>query len=115
MIHRSKVPPPEAIRLGPESVIWVTSLVPEPDLSSPVFGENIAERVQDHWRNNAVKVFSSTRPYTKERAETEAVLTWTEKTVITSEITILKMTPRQQMLIYQLRTRCQEFCAGVKW
>ena len=85
MIHRSKVPPPEAVRHGPEPVIWVTSLDPEPDLSLPVFSDRVSESVQRYWRHNEVTIFSTTRPYARHQEETEAVLTWTEKTVLTGE------------------------------
>lgn len=85
MIHRSKIPPPEAIRHGLEPVIWVTSLVPEADLSSPVFSDKVAENVQNYRRWNNVKRFSSTRPYARDGGEAEAVLSWTEKTIITGE------------------------------
>jgi dedicator of cytokinesis protein 3 len=85
MIHQSKIPPPEAVRHGPEPVIWVTSLVPEPDLSLPVFSDRVSDSVQRYWRHNEVTQFSTTRPYAKDRGETQAVLSWTEKTVLTGE------------------------------
>lgn len=85
MIHRSKVPPPESVRHGDEQVIWVTSLVPEPDTTLPMFHERVSENVQSYHRHNGVKRFSSVRPYARDRGEIDTVLTWTEKTVLTSE------------------------------
>ena len=84
MIHRSKIPPPETVRHGDELVIWVTSAVPEPDLSQPVFAEGISENIQNHWKFNGIQRFSSQRPYV--RGESNSVLTWTEKTILTSEL-----------------------------
>jgi dedicator of cytokinesis protein 3 len=86
MIHRSKIPPPESVRHGDEPVIWVTSLAPEPDMSLPVFHERVSESVQSYHRHNGVKRFSSIRPYARERGEVDTVLTWTEKTIVTSEL-----------------------------
>lgn len=85
MIHRSKIPPPESVRLGEEPVVWVTSVVPEPDLNVPALADGIAENVQNHWRYNNIKVFSSQRPYLRDTRESETVLSWMEKTVLTSE------------------------------
>lgn len=85
MIHRSKVPPPESVRHGDEQVIWITSLAPEPDLSLSVFRETVPESVQSYRRHNGITRFFSVRPYARERGELDTVLTWTEKTILTSE------------------------------
>nr|ODN99941.1 cytoplasmic protein [Cryptococcus depauperatus CBS 7855] len=81
-IHRSKIQPPESIRASNDPVIWVMPVVPEPELSKPVFGENVSENVQNYWKWNGIRCFSSLRPYLKDPGEREAALTWTEKTIL---------------------------------
>jgi len=84
-IYRSKAAPPESMRNGEEQVIWITSVLPEPDLSHPIFGDSVAESVQVYRRYNEIRTFSSQRPYLVNPQEADPVLTWTEKTVLTSQ------------------------------
>ena len=84
-IHRSKIAPSESVRNSEKAVIWITSIVPEPDLLHPVFADSVSENVQLHWRFNGIKTFSSRRPYLVNPQENDPVLTWTEKTILTSE------------------------------
>ncbi|WVQ72639.1 hypothetical protein IAR50_002198 [Cryptococcus sp. DSM 104548] len=88
-IHRSKIPPPESIKSGLDPVIWVMPLTPEPDLSKPILSSqndaHVPEPVQAYWLSNNIRRFSSMRPYLKNPGEREAVLTWTEKTVVTTK------------------------------
>ena len=83
-IHRSKLAPPEAVRNGEEEVIWITSVLPEPDLSQPVFADAVAANVQLYWRHNGIKTFSTQRPYLADPQETDPMMTWTDKTLLTS-------------------------------
>ncbi|KIR81379.1 cytoplasmic protein [Cryptococcus gattii EJB2] len=84
-IHCSKIPPPESIKRGANPVIWVTPVTPEPDLTKPVFGENVSNNVQSYWRWNGIKEFSSVRQYLKDPLESETALAWTEKTLLTTK------------------------------
>ncbi|WVQ67084.1 uncharacterized protein L199_005278 [Kwoniella botswanensis] len=84
-LHRSKIPPPSSARESSEPLIWVTPLTPEPDLSKPIFSDGVAENVQSHWRYYDIREFSSLRPYMRDQDESEVVLTWTEKTVVTTK------------------------------
>lgn len=86
-IHCSKIPPPGSIKRGANPVIWVTPVTPEPDLTKPVFGENVSNNVQSYWRWNGIKEFSGVRQYLKDPLESETALAWTEKTLLTSELT----------------------------
>lgn len=70
--------------MGDEPVVWITPLQPEPDVSSPVFADSVSDAVQSYYKNNNVNRFSSTRPYQREKTDLDPVLTWTEKTVLTS-------------------------------
>ncbi|BEI88066.1 uncharacterized protein CcaverHIS019_0107840 [Cutaneotrichosporon cavernicola] len=83
-VHRSKIPPSEMVRYGTESVIWVTSVTPLPDLNKPVFRKGINPSVQAYYKSNAVNKFETLRPYVVDPEETEAVLQWIEKTTITT-------------------------------
>jgi dedicator of cytokinesis protein 3 len=83
-IHRSKIPPSESARAG-EDIIWITSVVAEPDPAHPALHHGVPANVQAYHRFNGVSRFSSTRPYMVDPEEREAVLTWTEKTLITSQ------------------------------
>lgn len=85
-IHRSKIPPPESIKRGTDPVIWIMPVTPEPDLTNPVFGENVSDNVQSYWRWNGIRRFSSVRPYLKDPGEGETALAWTEKTLLISEL-----------------------------
>ncbi|WWC91624.1 uncharacterized protein L201_006570 [Kwoniella dendrophila CBS 6074] len=84
-LHRSKIPPPDSVKNSTESLIWVTPLTPEPDLTKPVFGDTVSENVQNHYRYNGINEFSTLRPYMRDTNESEMVLTWTEKTVVTTK------------------------------
>lgn len=86
-IYRSKIPPSESIRNGMDQVIWITSVEPRPDLAKPVFNEwlGMDDNVQSWWRHNGVKSFTSDRPYLKDAGETEAVMSWIERTIVISE------------------------------
>jgi len=87
-IYRSKVAPSESTRRGSHQVIWVTSVEPKPDLSQPIFSEivGVDENVQSWWRSNGIKRFTSDRPYLKDPGESEAVMSWIERTILSSEL-----------------------------
>jgi hypothetical protein len=81
--------PSPPLRSGPDQIIWVTSVTPEPDLSQRMFADGVNENVQQYHRYNDIKTFSTLRPYkvlssssggTEEGA---GVMTWLEKTVLT--------------------------------
>ena len=72
------------MRNGEDEVIWITPVVPEPDLSRLVFAESVAENVQSYWRCNGLRTCSSQRPYLADPQETDPVMTWTEKTTLHS-------------------------------
>ncbi|WRT70308.1 uncharacterized protein IL334_007306 [Kwoniella shivajii] len=84
-IHRSKIPPLSSSKESTDPLIWITPLTPEPDLTKPVFGDAVIENVQSHWRYNGIREFSTLRPYMRDLNEVEVVLTWTEKTVVTTQ------------------------------
>nr|XP_019044242.1 hypothetical protein I302_07525 [Kwoniella bestiolae CBS 10118]OCF23172.1 hypothetical protein I302_07525 [Kwoniella bestiolae CBS 10118] len=100
-LHRSKIPPLPSARQSPNPLIWVTPLAPEADLTRAVFGDGVAENVQSHWRYNAVREFSSLRPYMRDQNEVEVVLTWTEKTVVTTKEELPGILNRSE--IFQIR------------
>lgn len=70
-------------------------MTPEPDLSLPIFADEVNENVQQYYRYNHLKTFFSLRPYrvnftpTLDPADDDgsAVMTWLEKTTITSKVT----------------------------
>lgn len=72
------------MRNGDEQVIWITSVIPEPDLSQPVFSDHVEENVQMYWKYSGIRTFSTLRPYLLDPGEMDPVMTWTEKTVLTS-------------------------------
>nr|XP_018260970.1 uncharacterized protein I303_06687 [Kwoniella dejecticola CBS 10117]OBR83128.1 hypothetical protein I303_06687 [Kwoniella dejecticola CBS 10117] len=84
-IHRSKIPPSTSIQQSTEPLIWVTPLAPEPDLTKPIFSDRVSENVSSYFRSHRIKDFSSFRPYMRDQNEHEVVLTWTEKTVLTTK------------------------------
>jgi len=90
-LHRSKMQPSPPLRSGPDQIIWVTSVTPEPDLSNLVFTEGVNENVQTYYRYNNIKTFSTLRPYkvlsasTRSEDENAGVMTWLEKTTLTCE------------------------------
>jgi dedicator of cytokinesis protein 3 len=83
------------LRSGPDQIIWVTSVNPEPDLSHRVFSNGVNENVQLYHRYNNIKTFSTLRPYkvlsasTRSEDENAGVMTWLEKTTLTCEPTVL--------------------------
>ncbi|WVQ84302.1 hypothetical protein IAT38_006454 [Cryptococcus sp. DSM 104549] len=97
-IHRSKIPPPDTIKNGTDPVIWITPVTPEPDLTRAVFGDEVSDNAQSYWRWNGVKRFSSVRPYLKDPTEREAVLTWTEKTVLITKEDLPGVLSRSEVL-----------------
>jgi len=90
-LHRSKMQPLPPLRSGPDQIIWVTSVNPEPDLSHRVFQNGVNENVQLYHRYNDIKSFSTLRPYkvlsasTRSEDENAGVMTWLEKTTLTCE------------------------------
>lgn len=54
-------------------------------MNVPALADGVAENVQNHWRYNNIKAFSSQRPYLRDTRESETVLSWMEKTILTSE------------------------------
>jgi hypothetical protein len=88
-LHRSKMQPLPPLRSGPDQIIWVTSVNPEPDLSHRVFSNGVNENVQLYHRYNNIKTFSTLRPYkvlsasTRSEDESAGVMTWLEKTTLT--------------------------------
>ena len=91
-LHKSKMQPTPPVRSGPEQVIWVTTVLPEPDRSLPVFVDGVNENVQNYYRHNAIQTFSSLRPYRVHSPATDAdeddgsgVMTWLEKAILTSK------------------------------
>ncbi|ORX40680.1 hypothetical protein BD324DRAFT_654448 [Kockovaella imperatae] len=85
IIHRSKVPPPESDRDGEDQVIWITSVHPEPDPDHPALAEGVPESIQSYHKNNEIKTFSCLRPYSRAESVGEGVMTWIEKTWLTTE------------------------------
>jgi dedicator of cytokinesis protein 3 len=83
-IHRSKVPPSDAVRYGTQPVIWVTSVTPVPDLKRPMFRRSVPPAVQAYYRSNAVDKFETLRPYSVSADEKDPILQWLEKTTITT-------------------------------
>jgi hypothetical protein len=81
-IHRSKIPPSSRMREEGD-IVWVTSVVPEQNPAHPALQEGVSANVRDYHRHNGVTTFSSMRPYMVDPTETDAVLTWTEKTILT--------------------------------
>jgi hypothetical protein len=87
--------PSPPLRSGPDQIIWITSITPEPDLSQRVFGDGVHENVQRYYRYNNLKTFSSLRPYkvlsasTRAEDENGGVMTWLEKTTLTCECLVL--------------------------
>ena len=84
IIHRSKLPPPESIRDGEEQVIWITPVHPEPDLDHPALAEGVSEAIHNHYSHNGIQRFSFLRPYSRGEEGGEGVLTWIEKTWLTT-------------------------------
>ncbi|EIW72245.1 hypothetical protein TREMEDRAFT_25841 [Tremella mesenterica DSM 1558] len=88
-IHRSKVSPSTTAN-EQGGVIWITPLTPEPDLSLPVFKDRVQGNVQAWHRYNGVNRFSSLRPFVPASQADEgdegkeAVMTWMEKTIVTT-------------------------------
>jgi dedicator of cytokinesis protein 3 len=88
-LHRSKMQPSPPLRSGPDQIIWVTSVTPEPDLSQRMFADGVNENVQQYHRYNDIKTFSTLRPYkvlsssSGGTEESAGVMTWLEKTVLT--------------------------------
>ncbi|WWD19564.1 hypothetical protein CI109_104025 [Kwoniella shandongensis] len=119
-LHRSKIPPPESIRFSSKPVIWVTSVTPEPDLNKPVFGEGVDENIQSYWRWNGIREWGSVRPYMRDQAESEAVLTWTEKTILTTKEELPGMLSRSEIInvryeqIAPIETAIQEVSRATK-
>ncbi|KAK8853154.1 hypothetical protein IAR55_003855 [Kwoniella newhampshirensis] len=97
-LHRSKFPPPESIRLSSNLVIWVNSVTPEPDLTKPVFGEAVDDSIQSYWRWNGIREWGSVRPYLRDPHENEAVLTWTEKTILTTKEELPGLLSRSEII-----------------
>ncbi|WVR00207.1 hypothetical protein IAU59_007349 [Kwoniella sp. CBS 9459] len=99
-LHRSKVPPPSSAREDTTQLIWVTPLTPEPDLTGPVFADTVPDNVQSYWRVNGVTPFSSARPYIRDASdmEGEAVLTWIEKTVLTTKESLPGILNRSEVI-----------------
>lgn len=84
--------PAPPVRTGSEQVIWVTTVTPEPDKSLPMFADGVNENVQHYYRHNAIKTFSSLRPYkvhspatNQEEDDGSGVMTWLEKAILTSK------------------------------
>nr|XP_019010242.1 uncharacterized protein I206_04710 [Kwoniella pini CBS 10737]OCF49023.1 hypothetical protein I206_04710 [Kwoniella pini CBS 10737] len=84
-IHRSKIPPLTSAQESSHPLIWVTPLAPEPDLKKTVFADKVSDNVSSYYRSNRISEFSSFRPYMRDPDEHEIVLTWTEKTILTSK------------------------------
>lgn len=84
LIHRSKVPPSEAVRYGTEPVIWVTTVNPVPDLKQPVFAKGVNPNIQHYYKYNSISTFETARPYYMHPDEREPVLQWIEKTTVTT-------------------------------
>jgi hypothetical protein len=81
-------PPSQSLRSSTDQLIWVTSVIPEPDTSAPVFTNvDVGENVLEYWKHNAVDRFSSQRAYyvDGEGDGGDATDMWTEKTIMTSE------------------------------
>ncbi|TYJ58828.1 hypothetical protein B9479_000260 [Cryptococcus floricola] len=112
-IHRSKIPPPESIKSGLDPVIWVMPLTPDPDLSKPIFSSqneaHVPEPVQAYWLTNNIRRFSSMRPYLKDPGEREAVLTWTEKTIVTTKEDLPGLLARSEVI----NVRYEQIAPGV--
>lgn len=81
--------PAPPLRAGPDQIIWVTSVTPEPDQSQPMFAAGVDENVQLYYRHNGINTFSTLRPYkvhspaTVTEDDTTGVMTWLEKTTLT--------------------------------
>lgn len=103
--HKSKTPPTPPVRSGTDQLIWVTPVSPEPDMSHPVFSENVDvdDNVRQWHKYNGIKTFSSTRPYKvhsprRHSDQVEVIdngerrgglMTWLEKTVLISEFSAI--------------------------
>jgi len=90
--------PSPPLRSGPDQIIWVTSVNPEPDLTHRVFANGVNENVQLYHRFNNIKTFSTLRPYkvlsasARSEDENAGVMTWLEKTTLTCKSLVLLAT-----------------------
>jgi hypothetical protein len=104
--------PSPPLRNGPDPIIWVTSVTPEPVLTQAVFGDGVNDTVQSYYRHNDIKTFSTLRPYkvlsaSLREEEDAGVMTWLEKTILTCESLV-------RMGADSYRQRYFPICSGEK-
>ncbi|KAI9184353.1 Deoxycytidine kinase 1 [Blastocladiella emersonii ATCC 22665] len=87
LLKNNSVPGPETLTADGR-FLQITAVVPEPDLSQPVFqkGDLVPEAIRSYYQSNNVNRFSVSRPFRKgAKTGNEFLDLWTEKTTYTTE------------------------------
>ncbi|KAI9221894.1 hypothetical protein BC828DRAFT_404514 [Blastocladiella britannica] len=101
VLLKSNAAPGEETLTADGRFLQITTVVPEPDLSLPVFvkGDGVPEAVRSYFQFNDVRQFSVSRPMRKgPKTGNEFLDLWTEKTTYVTEDTFPHLLRRSEII-----------------